>query len=344
MELPTALKRALNDVLDGIPVERLVGVARSLSERYRAAHGAGARLATNEEQVLAYAAARMPATYAAICAALRESLAAISALGLPPLLNRPVDLLDAGAGTGAACWAADLLLDLHGVICLEREPAMRDLGARLMGDASPALQSAQWLPHDLRNGFSATDKPSPKADVVIAAYVLNEMTAEHRLGVALALWEKTDSLLLLVEPGTPVGFSNLVALGEALTEVGAFIVAPCPQTDRRSPCPNRASDWCHFSCRVARSRTHRLLKDGEAPYEDEKYAYLAFSREKPPHSLPERTRVLRHPQIRGGYVELVLCTGTGIRQMTCSKRDGDLYKRARKARAGDVLVFSREGN
>ncbi|MCL2812332.1 MAG: small ribosomal subunit Rsm22 family protein, partial [Clostridia bacterium] len=57
------------------------------------------------------------------------------------------------------------------------------------------------------------------------------------------------------------------------------------------------------------------------------------------HSLPKekRARVLRHPQIRGGFVELLLCTDTGIRQVTISKRNGDAYKRARKARAGDVL-------
>ena len=86
---------------------------------------------------------------------------------------------------------------------------------------------------------------------------------------------------------------------------------------------------------------HRLLKRGDAPYEDEKYAYLAFTREKPPHSLPEenRARVLRHPQIRGGFVELSLCTETGIREVTFSKRDGDAYKRARKARAGDAMQF-----
>ena len=38
-------------------------------------------------------------------------------------------------------------------------------------------------------------------------------------------------------------------------------------------------DWCHFTCRVARSRLHKLLKGGEAPYEDEKFAFLAVARQ-----------------------------------------------------------------
>ncbi|MCL2544658.1 MAG: small ribosomal subunit Rsm22 family protein [Clostridia bacterium] len=348
MELPESLRRALDDALDGMPAERLAGDARALSERYRAQRGDGARLATGNEHALAYAAARMPATYAAIHSALRESLAAMDALGSPTPQSGPVSLLDAGAGTGAACWAADALLHLREITCLEREPAMRALGARLMMDASPALRAARWMPYDLCDAHRS-GAPMPGADIVIAAYVLNEIAAEHRPAVVRALWEATGGLLLLVEPGTPVGFANLSALREALAAEGAHGIAPCPQTDRPS-CPIRPPDWCHFACRVARSRIHRLVKGGDAPYEDEKYAYLAFAREKPPHALPhslpnegkqegKRARVLRHPQIRNGFVELSLCTDTGIRQVTLSKRDGEAYKRARKARAGDALSF-----
>ncbi|MCL2811012.1 MAG: small ribosomal subunit Rsm22 family protein, partial [Clostridia bacterium] len=264
MELPEALRLALESALDGMPAQRLAVVAQALSERYRAQRGDGTPLATDAEQALAYAAARMPATYAAVYSALCESLASME-------IDRPVKLLDAGAGTGAASWAADALLDLREITCLEREPAMRTLGEQLMktNGASVALQSAQWLDCDLCQGIE-----SQSGDVVIAAYVLNEIAEERRPAVALSLWRATTGLLLLVEPGTPVGFSNLRALRDVLIDEGAFIVAPCPQTDRPF-CPNRPPDWCHFSCRVARSRMHRLLKGGDAPYEDEKYTYLA---------------------------------------------------------------------
>ncbi|WP_275945279.1 small ribosomal subunit Rsm22 family protein, partial [Brucella melitensis] len=36
-----------------------------------------------------------------------------------------------------------------------------------------------------------------------------------------------------------------------------------------------------FSQRVARSRIHRMTKDAEVPWEDEKFVYLAAVREKP---------------------------------------------------------------
>ena len=325
MEIPFELRAALERQLQGINHGQLVRDSRNISFRYRTRGGTGERLLTNDSEALSYAISRMPATYGAVRTALEKTLACVDC--------RPRTLLDAGAGTGAASWAAAGSLDLDSIVCLEREKALRTLGARLMedgaqasGDGMRVLREAKWIGHDLE-----TDDIPGKADLVIASYVLNEMTADARKRAVQKLWESAGMILLLVEPGTPAGFSHLKEVRSMLAGQGAFIAAPCPHS---ADCPMEADDWCHFACRVARSRLHRMSKGGEAPFEDEKFAYMAFAREACGNA---GMRILRHPQVRGGHIMLRVCTEDGIADMTLTKKDGERYKKARKAGSGDKL-------
>lgn len=318
MEMPKALASALERRQSGVRPSDMVREAQALSLRYRINSGEGKRLVTGEAQALAYAAARMPATFGAVFCALSEALKGIE--------DRPQTLLDAGAGTGAAAWAADLLLPLASVTCLEREAAMRNVGQALMGEGSPPLQSAAWIAHDL----TKDDIPG-RAELVTAAYMLNEVPEADREKAVGKLWAAAQTMLLLVEPGTPRGFATIKKAREALLGLGAHIAAPCPQGGE---CPMAGNDWCHFSCRVARSRLHMLLKGGEAPYEDEKFAYLAVTRAA---CSPVLARVLRHPKVHTGHVALTVCARAGLENRTLSRRDGPSYKRARDVKAGDGI-------
>jgi ribosomal protein RSM22 (predicted rRNA methylase) len=76
------------------------------------------------------------------------------------------------------------------------------------------------------------------------------------------------------------------------------------------------------------------LKAGEAPYEDEKFAYLAVAREA---CSPVHARVLRHPMVHTGHVNMEICAREGLEAATVSRRDGPLYKRARDIKAGDGI-------
>lgn len=324
MDLPLALKLALEELTEENQTAQLYEDAQNISSRYRNQSGKGERLLTADSEALAYAAVRMPATFGAVSAALSEVLELWG--------EKPAALLDVGAGTGAASWAADALLELSSVVCAEREEAMRHTGQALMQVGSPALQNAKWRACDLtQEGFAqqvlvdSTGKP----ELVIASYVLNELTEDTRKKAALQLWELTGGMLLLVEPGTPEAFRQLSGIRTLLVEAGAFLAAPCPQ-DRA--CPLAEGDWCHFTCRVMRSRLHRYLKDGAAPYEDEKFSYLAFTRT--PCRRAE-ARILRHPRISPGVVSLKLCTGQGLAACEVRKRDGAQFKAARKAKCGD---------
>jgi ribosomal protein RSM22 (predicted rRNA methylase) len=321
MEIPYELRMAIERLTAGFAIGELKRSAQSLSLRYRTEGGNGKRLATQDDEAVAYAAARMPATYGAVYQSLKYALDLTEC--------RPQSLLDAGAGTGAAAWAADALLDLERIVCLEREEAMIRIGRILMREAGPpALRNAEWI----RRDFTADAIPG-KADLVIASYALNELGEEQRMHTVEKLWNAAEIMLLLVEPGTPAGYSQMMKARDVLLKQGAQIAAPCPHENE---CPLPQGDWCHFKCRVPRSRLHRLLKEGEAPYEDEKFTYLAVTRQPPKRGA---ARVLRHPAVDKGRITLDLCLSDRIGKIHIYKKDGALFKQARKAKCGDVFTF-----
>ena len=66
MELPADLARGIAEKTEDANREALTQAAREISLRYREMTGQGRRLLTEDMEALAYAAARMPATYAAV--------------------------------------------------------------------------------------------------------------------------------------------------------------------------------------------------------------------------------------------------------------------------------------
>ena len=85
---------------------------------------------------------------------------------------------------------------------------------------------------------------------------------------------------------------------------------------------------------MQRSKIHKLFKDGQLSYEDEKFSYIAFSKKAVKNN---GSRILRHPQIYKGYVNVKLCTKDGIKEKTYSKKDGEIYKKVRKLDAGGKI-------
>lgn len=318
MELPIELRMAVENELDGIRHDELVKDAQELSRRYRTESGQGKRLLTKHSEATAYSVVRMPATYGAVYSALNYTL---------NLADCDIkSLIDVGAGTGTASWAADSLVDLKSITCLEREKAMKDIGKRMMSSGSNVLKEAQWNDFDLTK-----DEISQKADLVIASYVLNELSTDERIKAIDKLWSAADKIVLIIEPGTPEGYLHIKKIREYFLSKGAHIIAPCPH---EKDCPMKENDWCHFTCRVQRSRLHRQLKDGDVPYEDEKFAYIAVSKEEYGNA---DARILRHPIVQKGKITLEVCKNDGICQVNIFKKDGTLYKKARKAQCGDEI-------
>jgi ribosomal protein RSM22 (predicted rRNA methylase) len=138
--------------------------------------------------------------------------------------------------------------------------------------------------------------------------------------------------LLIVEPGTPAGWQRILDARDLLLKQGAHLIAPCPHAQS---CPLLAPDWCHFSRRVSRSRAHLQAKGAEVPWEDEKFSYLAVSRNSA--ALPA-ARIIASPRAGSGKIELKLCQSDGqARAVLVTKREGDRYKKARRLGWGDPL-------
>jgi ribosomal protein RSM22 (predicted rRNA methylase) len=326
VDLPADLREALDAALGRTPVAELAPAVESLIARYRApgADPVDEAILARPVEVLAYAAYRMPATYAAVRAALTQVAGAVPDL-------QPRSLLDLGGGTGAATWAAtDVFPGLAELTILDRVPAALRLGERLAG-ARPALRAARWEEWTQR----AEETPLRSADLVTISYVLGELPEPARDALLGAAVRAATKAVVVVEPGTPAGYGRVLAAREALISAGQRVVAPCPH---ERPCPlPAASDWCHFAVRVNRSATHRRAKGATLGYEDEKFSYVAAVRDPADLSEAGPARVLRHPAYGKGLVRLRLCAPTGTAtDEIISKRQGERYRAARDLAWGDA--------
>lgn len=318
MEIPINLKESIEKQANRYNPNQLKERASSLSQRYRNNQGTGERMLTEEIDAVVYSIVRMPATFGAVSAALHYALQCSK--------FSPKTLLDVGAGTGAAVWAADAIFDLDSVICLEREAAMRKLGGLYMADGGLHAKEIEWEDYEV-----GKNTVQHQADLVIVSYMLNEIAEHKRPELLKSLWQATKGMLLFVEPGTPAGYHGLLKSRELLLRLGAYIAAPCPH--ERS-CKVKDPNWCHFTCRIQRSRLHRILKEGDAPYEDEKYFYMAFTKFP---VLQAKARILRHPLIEKGMITLELCGQKENKTVKIRKRDGMLFKAAKKSKCGDIF-------
>ncbi|RWO47213.1 MAG: methyltransferase type 11 [Mesorhizobium sp.] len=320
MELPIPLRQGVERLLEKVPLPTLKQAAKTLSDRYRAELRDGRLHMAEEIAVKAYLATRLPATYAAV----RASLDALSE-ARPD--HAPKTLLDVGAGPGTVLWAAlDLWPDLEQAVLIEASAAVRRVGTALAAEAMTARVA--WLAGDATLDL-ADLKP---AELVTCAYVLDEIVPVSLPKLIDRLWQLTDDTLLVVEPGTPAGWQRILAVRRQLIEAGAHVLAPCPHA---APCPLVPPDWCHFSRRVARSRLHRLAKDADVPWEDEKFIYVAASRHA---AAPPQARVIAPPKSGSGKVLLKLCEKDGSAdEKLFTKRDGDVFKAARRLDWGDAL-------
>lgn len=318
--LPEDLRDALDVVLGGFGPADVTRSVRYLIEQYRKGTPPDGVILASEIDVAAYAGYRMPATFAAVSAALRH--VATAAPGFAPRTH-----VDIGGGTGAAVWAAaQVWPDLHRVIVLEQAHNAIAMGERLAKRSrSPAVRTARWT-----RSVIGTEVEKPPADLVTMSYVLGELSPASLEGVIRSAVADAE-VAVLVEPGTPAGYARLAAARDMLIEQGLSVVAPCPH-DRDCPIP-RGRDWCHFSTRLNRSSLHRQVKTGVLSFEDEKFSYLAVS----PRPWPKAAgRVLRHPLKRKGLVSLQLCTAEdGLTRENITKRQGERYKRARDISWGD---------
>lgn len=317
-DLPAELKAALARKAEG--VSRLDAARRSalISDTYR--RGGGSGTIAGAADALAYALARMPATYAAVSASLH-------ALAAQRTDFAPRSLLDIGAGPGTATFAATRhFASLDSFTLLDANPALRALALDLVAD-NPALAGLHYEQGDA----AALAAKAAVADLVIASYMVGEIGDEARARLVDLAWARTRDVLVVIEPGTPAGYARIIALRARLIAQGGHVVAPCPHD---AACPLTAPDWCHFSQRLPRSRAHMQIKGAQLPFEDERFIYVALARSAPG---PRRARVLSQPAVTKVAVTTKLCTPDGLAISTTPRRHKKAYAAARKWDWGDAI-------
>ncbi|KKB08469.1 hypothetical protein VE25_18280 [Devosia geojensis] len=323
-ELPEELKLALRAFTAGRSRRGLAERSGHISAQYRE-RVPSARHVAADEDALAYALSRMPATYAAVSYALAEARELIGGFA-------PETLLDAGAGPGTASWAAcEIWPELADITMLDHNQRFLSLAEALAaGSSFPALRAARAV----RGELTALPLSESRYDLVTLGYALTELPDERVVPLALDLWKQTEGVLVIVEPGRPRDYQRLMQARKALVAAGARIVAPCPHAD---DCPLTGDDWCHFSVRLARSRDHQTLKNARLGYEDEKFSYIVAAR-PPLAGEGGWSRVIKPPAATKFSIDTELCTATRLAHQRVLKREGEAFKKARKLEWGDRAV------
>jgi ribosomal protein RSM22 (predicted rRNA methylase) len=322
-DLPSDLLAGLDGMVRGVSRSALGPRAAAISQAYRSGKGS-AQTIRSADDALAYALARLPATFAA-------AAAVFAALGRAAPDFSPRALLDVGAGPGTASWAAIRCFPaLAGIRLVDDNEYLRPLALQLLaGSAAPVLREAAYQKGSARQ-LLATMEP---AELVIASYFVGEVPDNALLSHADLLWSRTIDCLVIIEPGTPAGFGRIRTLRSHLIAQGGHVVCPCPH-DRA--CPLVGDDWCHFSQRLNRSRDHRQVKGASLSFEDEKFSYVVLSRHR--LAIVAGDRVLAAPRVSKAQITTKLCTPDGLVMDVASRRDRDTYKMRKDWRWGDAVT------
>lgn len=317
MPISEELRYKIEQIAASYKVSDLISCSKKITEKYLNKSGNNDHLLSTRKDVVTYAIARMPAT----CAALSFSLEMM----LENIPDREIkSVLDIGSGTGTSYFALTSTLgNEFSLTCVEREGEMISLAKELIENSG-----VNFLNYDSTKQF-----PIEKYDLVLASYFINELDDETTFKVIDKMLEASNKYLLIVDPGTPESFERMRKIRTYIINKGLYILAPCPHCKE---CSIKGDDWCHFVTRINRSKLHKLLKEGDSPYEDEKFSYIAVS--KIPVNKNERSRILRHPMIQSGFVKVKLCNPDGeIKEETITKSNKERYKSVKKADVGNLI-------
>lgn len=108
-------------------------------------------------------------------------------------------------------------------------------------------------------------------------------------------------------------------------------VDPSRRIAVRDPGPSRRDvAACHFSERLPRLRDHMIAKAARVPFEDEKFAYLAVSRQPIPRPEPA-ARIVGPPKRSKAGRSARVCSDGTLCTLEVERRDAR-YKRVAKTR------------
>jgi len=268
-----------------------------LSENYRDQN----YLELDLSQAVAYAQARMPATYNVIRYVLDKFMNKCEIFS---------EVLDVGAGVGALKIALrDYKVNYE---ALEKSEAMRKV-FRKLNDNKTKIYAETFQKF----------RSEKQYQTIFVSYFINEI--EDKNMVLEKIFELAKQYVFILEPGTPIGYKNILQAKKFANQLGWHVLLPCASID----CNLSNSDWCHFSVRVPRTKLHMSLKKAVLPYEDEKFCYVIFSKKETEFS--NNKTIIKRPIKKSGHVIFDVCTINGVQRIV--KTD----KISKKLHWGDQL-------
>ena len=303
--------------------EKITDVKKSykqISEKYREEKINSSIVLSNEKLALSYLASRMGETSNIIYDVFDKLNAFFD-------LNDNINsVLDLGSGTGSVFWALDNFNKTAKITAIEKQESMIKYSKMLAKDLDFDIT---YINEDV---LSEKVKNLEIFNLVIESFMLNELSKKDREKVLELMYEKTNDLIVLIEPGTPTSYKRMMEDREFLLKKGMNIILPCPH-EKQCPLIN---DYCNFSVRMNRTKTSTMIKDATLNYEDEKYFYLIFS--KNIKGSLHKSVVLRKPVYRKKLVELKLCNDNNqISNTIITKNNKDIYSISKKLKHGDVI-------
>ncbi len=239
----------------------------------------------DSSQAIAYAQARMPATYNVI----RYVLEKFKDKG-----ETFSNVLDVGAGVGTL----KIALQNHEIEyeAVEKSDSMRKVFKKL-NNSEIKIYAEDFLKFHSEKQYQA----------VFASYFMNEIKDKN--AVLKKLFSLAEQYVFIIEPGTPNGFKNIIEAKKLANQLSWYPLFPCASTG----CNLSKQDWCHFSIRVPRTKLHTNLKNATLPYEDEKFCYIIFSKKET--EFRNNNVIIKRPIKKSGHVILDVCSGQGIQRI-----------------------------
>ncbi len=285
-----------------INIKELQLSRKNLTDRYKNKHKTDL-LNPTERNV--YVQSRMPATQA-VC---EKVFSQIKKNG------NITSILDLGCGSGSATYTALKIFPSLSTIHLIDQHNYYEY------DLSQPYQFFKQNFKDLN--FSQS------YDLIVASYAINECDDKLVENLLHYAWKYTNNYLVIIEPGTPYGYSSFLKARQHLIDQGAFLMAPCPH---ECSCPLVNPDWCHFKIRLHRSKIHQQIKQGTKSFEDESYIFGIFSKQQEQKTI---NRIIKKPIKKSGHILFDLCTRDGLKNEIVSRKDKIRYIKAKKLEWGD---------
>lgn len=313
MILPEFVREKIDKMFVGMNKTSLVSKREEITDKYKSNQAINKSIFESKEDSLVYAISRMPATFAVLSTLLCDLVS-------QGKLNDISSVIDIGSGTGAGYFAFNEIFENAEISLFERDKNMINVFDEF--ETGRVVKQFDLIRDDINE----------KADLVMSSYVFSELNEEGRRLALKKMLDCSKKYVLLVDTGTPRTYENFMKLKNLVYDLGYTISAPC-----ESQKCGLKNDYCQFYARVERSGLMKMAKNAELSYEDEKYFYLLIEKQAKPQENSGERRVIRRPNIKTNFVELKLCTSAGVVSQNVTKKDKELFKRARKIKINEIL-------